>query len=81
MALRSLSIADSNLRIIEPQSQSFSLAANLEEPIAGGKMSTIPAKKLEHNRDNPDGRNQVCARRHHTYEGETVSCFGLGGGT
>ena len=44
-------------------------------------MSTIPAKKLEHNRVNPDGRNQVCARRHHTYEGETVSCFGLGGGT
>ena len=44
-------------------------------------MPTIPAKKLEHTRDNPAGRNQVCARRTHTYEGETVYCFGLGGGT
>jgi hypothetical protein len=27
------------------QSQSFYLPANLEEPFAGGKLSTVPAKK------------------------------------
>ncbi len=41
-------------------------------------MSTIPAKKIGHKRDNPDGRNHVCS---HTYDGEEVYCFTLGGGT
>jgi hypothetical protein len=64
------------------QSQSFSLTANLEEPIAGGKMSTIPAKEIERNRDNPDGRNHMCATpANQTYDGEEVRCFALGGGT
>ena len=45
-------------------------------------MSTIPAKKIECKRDNPDGWNHVCApAAHHTYDGEEVYCFALGGGT
>jgi hypothetical protein len=43
-------------------------------------MSTIPAKKIERNRDNPDGRNHA-APANHTYDGEEVHCFALGGGT
>jgi hypothetical protein len=45
-------------------------------------MSTIPAKKIERSRDNPDGRNHLCAPpANHTYDGEEVCCFALGGGT
>ena len=45
-------------------------------------MSTIPAKKIECERDNPDGWNHVCApAAHHTYDGEEGYCFALGGGT
>jgi hypothetical protein len=46
-------------------------------------MSTIPAKKTEHNRDNPDGRNRLCAPpTSETYGGEEeVYCFALGDGT
>jgi hypothetical protein len=45
-------------------------------------MSAIPAEKIEHERDNPDGRNHVCAPpANHTYDGEEVYCFTLGGGT
>jgi hypothetical protein len=44
-------------------------------------MSTIPHKKIERNRNNPDGRNHVCAPPpNHTYDGEEV-CFAFGGGT
>jgi hypothetical protein len=38
IALQSLSIPDSNLRMIEPQSQSSSFTANLKAPIAGGNL-------------------------------------------
>ena len=45
-------------------------------------MSTIPAKKIECKRDNPDGQNHVCApAANHTYDGEEGYCFALGGGT
>ena len=44
-------------------------------------MSTIPAKAIEHNRDNPDGRNQPYALTHYTYNGEGVCCFAPGDGT
>jgi hypothetical protein len=33
-------------------------------------MSAIPAETIEHNRDDPDGRNQVCPLTNHTYDGE-----------
>lgn len=40
---------------------------------------TIPAKKIERNRDNPDGRKHIFAPpANHTYDGEK---FTLGGGT
>jgi hypothetical protein len=56
-----------------------SLVSLLEEPIAGGEMSTIPAKTIERNRDNPDGRIHVCAPpANHTYDSEEVRCFALG---
>jgi hypothetical protein len=43
-------------------------------------MSTIPAKKIECKRNNPDGR--VCAPpANHPYDGEEVYCFAVGGGT
>src|SRR5882757_5737943 len=42
-------------------------------------MSTIPAKTIERNRDNPDGRDHVCAPpSNHTYHGEEVYCFAFG---
>jgi hypothetical protein len=45
-------------------------------------MSTIPAKKIECNRDNPGSRKHVCAPPvNHTYDGEEVRCFAVGGGT
>ncbi len=45
-------------------------------------MSAIPAKKIERNRNNPDGRDHVCAPpANHTCYGEEVYCFALGGGT
>jgi hypothetical protein len=40
---------------------------------------TIPAKKIERNRDNPDGRKYMSAPpANHTYDGEE---FALGGRT
>jgi hypothetical protein len=54
----------------------------LEEPIAGGEMSTIPAKEIERNRRNSDDRNHGRAPpANHTCDGEDVYCFGFGGGT
>jgi hypothetical protein len=45
-------------------------------------MSTIAAKKIERSRVNPDGRNHLCASpANHTYDGEEICCFALGGGT
>jgi hypothetical protein len=42
------------------------LVSLLQEPIAGGEMSTIPAKTIERNRHNPDGRNHRRAHRQTT---------------
>ena len=45
-------------------------------------MSTIPAKKVDRNRNNPDGRNYVWAPpANATYDVEEVCCFVLGGST
>ncbi len=45
-------------------------------------MSTIPAEKIECNRDNPDGRNQVFVPpANRTHDGEHVCRFAVGGGT
>jgi hypothetical protein len=48
-----------------------------------GKFIRIPAAKVEHNRDNPDGRNHLCAPAPNlaAYPPDTVFCFALGGGT
>lgn len=47
-----------------------------------GKWLLIPARKVEHNRDNPDGRNHLCAPPPlQNYGGDEVYCFALGGGT
>jgi hypothetical protein len=44
-------------------------------------MSTIPAKRFERSRDNPDGRNHACARpTTHSYHDEAYRLF-VGGGT
>jgi hypothetical protein len=60
----------------------FSFEVNLEEPIAGGKMSTIPAEKIECTRDNPDGRYKICALpANPTLYGEEVCRFAVGDGT
>jgi hypothetical protein len=56
------------------------LVSLLEEPIAGGEMYTIPAKTIERNRHNPDGRNHGRAPPAN-YTGEDVYGFALGGGT
>jgi hypothetical protein len=45
-------------------------------------MSTIPAEKIERNRDNPDGRNRACVSpTSHGYDGEEIYRFAAGGGT
>ena len=47
-----------------------------------GKWLRIPAAKVERNRDNPDGRNHLCAppptATH--FPADTVFCFALGTG-
>jgi hypothetical protein len=47
-----------------------------------GKYILVPAHKVEQNRDNPDGRNHICAPPPSatSYPPETVFCFSLGGG-
>jgi hypothetical protein len=47
-----------------------------------GKYILIPAHKVEQNRDNPDGRNHMCAPPPSAiaYPPDTVFCFSLGGG-
>jgi hypothetical protein len=45
-------------------------------------MSVIQAKKIERNRNKPDGRTRACtAPGNHARDGEEVYCFGTGGGT
>jgi hypothetical protein len=48
-----------------------------------GKFIPIPPKKVEHNRDNPDGRNHVCMPppTAQSYPPDTIFCFSVGGGT
>ena len=47
-----------------------------------GQYILIPPQKVERNRDNPDGRNHLCAPPPNSYHAaDTVFCFSLGGGT
>ncbi|HEY0801496.1 MAG TPA: hypothetical protein VGD54_11685 [Steroidobacteraceae bacterium] len=47
-----------------------------------GKYILIPAEKVERNRDNPDGRNHLCAPPPNAVRSsDTVFCFALGGAT
>jgi hypothetical protein len=47
-----------------------------------GKYISIPPEKVERNRDNPDGRNHLCAPPPSAYHtSDTVFCFALGGAT
>jgi hypothetical protein len=47
-----------------------------------GKYILIPAEKVERNRDNPDGRNHLCAPPPNAFhQSDTVFCFALGGAT
>jgi hypothetical protein len=47
-----------------------------------GKYILVPPEKVEQNRDNPDGRNHLCAPPPHRYDSaDTVFCFALGGAT
>jgi hypothetical protein len=47
-----------------------------------GKFIAVPAAKVERNRDNPDGRNHLCAPppTATSYPPDTVFCFSLGSG-
>jgi len=46
-----------------------------------GKYILIPPQKVERNRDNPDGRNHLCAPPPTSVNAvDTVFCFSLGGG-
>jgi hypothetical protein len=46
------------------------------------KFIPVPWSKVERNRNNPDGRNHLCAPAPNTYAHpeDTVFCFALGGG-
>jgi len=47
-----------------------------------GKYIPIPPAKVERNRDNPDGRNHLCAPPPNLLRSsDTVFCFALGGAT
>jgi hypothetical protein len=47
-----------------------------------GKFILVPPQKVERNRDNPDGRNHLCAPPPSPYSpSDTVFCFALGGAT
>ena len=45
-----------------------------------GKWLRIPSHKVERHRDNPDGRNHLCAPPPAASYADTVFCFALGGG-
>jgi hypothetical protein len=47
-----------------------------------GKYLLVPPEKVERNRDNPDGRNHLCAPPPNvSHPSDTVYCFALGGAT
>jgi hypothetical protein len=46
-----------------------------------GRYIFIPSQKLERNRDNPDGRNHLCAPPPELSPMDTVYCFALGAAT
>jgi hypothetical protein len=47
-----------------------------------GKYILVPPPKVEHSRDNPDGRNHLCAPPPSpSNSSDTVYCFALGGAT
>jgi hypothetical protein len=46
-----------------------------------GKYILVPAQKVERNRDNPDGRNHLCAPPPALSPLDSVYCFALGGAT
>jgi hypothetical protein len=47
-----------------------------------GKYILVPSEKVERNRDNPDGRNHLCAPPPNAFHSsDTVFCFALGGAT
>ena len=47
-----------------------------------GKYISIPAQKVERNKDNPDGRNHLCAPPPNgSNPSDIVFCFALGGAT
>jgi len=47
-----------------------------------GKYISVPPEKVERNRDNPDGRNHLCAPPPNiSHSSDTVFCFALGGAT
>jgi len=47
-----------------------------------GKYIPVPPEKVERNRDNPDGRNHLCAPPPSVFHSsDTVFCFALGGAT
>jgi hypothetical protein len=47
-----------------------------------GKYILVPSGKVENNRDNPDGRNHLCAPPpNFSHTSDTVYCFALGGAT
>jgi hypothetical protein len=47
-----------------------------------GKYIPVPPQKVERNRDNPDGRNHLCASAPDLFHpSDTVFCFALGGAT
>jgi hypothetical protein len=47
--------------------------------MTGDNMFTIPAKKIERNRNIPDGWNRAAAPpANHSRDGEEICCFALG---
>jgi hypothetical protein len=46
-----------------------------------GRYILIPPQKVERNRDNPDGRNHLCAPPPTLSPLDSVYCFALGGAT
>ena len=46
-----------------------------------GRYILIPPQKVERNRDNPDGRNHLCAPPPALSPMDSVYCFALGGAT
>lgn len=46
-----------------------------------GKYVVIPSQKVERNRDNPGGRNHLCAPPPALSPADTVHCFALGSAT